>query len=365
MSEAIFPARLEFAFSSGHNHFVPAHPGGPLVDHTERFLGQALVAAEERPLLLAVLEKPGDADLREVYADWLEEHGSTESTARAVFLRSRRGRYRGARGVALPGQAELRAHIAPAWLSLLGDTRARFRPWQERAAVEAQAYADGGWRPVPGLTVRSDHGLLDVRYSGSWEDEVLAFLASREVAPVLRSLRLLGGTWEGGDGVRPINLGVLLKAGHEFSNLVLFEVTQQGEHGVPWIGGLDGERGMLGRLLAKMPVLETLISPSAPNASFFRVGQRPIVCLNIVAGSAHQGFIGNLARSTCFPELRTLIWNDYRTPFADYLALFQSPAIAKVERMVLRDVNLTPAQVRQLREIRSEGVQIRRIRADW
>jgi uncharacterized protein (TIGR02996 family) len=344
------------------------------VDRAESLLQQALLAPDERPLLLAIVQKSKDADQRKVYADWLEEHGSPESTARAEFLRLRLTRKpAGADDARNAREAKLRAQIAPAWLSLIGDTRATFRPWQERVATDAADYIEGGWRPVPGLTVKSNQGLLDVVYSGSWESEVLDFLASRTVAPVLHSLRLVGGHWHGANGVREIYLDSLLPDRHEFSNLELFEVTQKGEHGMPWIGGLDGEGGALGKFLKKAPALQTLISPSAPDRTFFQAGERPIEWLDIVAGSEHQNFIANLARSRCFPQLRVLLWNDanhtymnnwrdYCTPFDDYLALFQSPAIANVERLVLRDVNLTAAQIRQLRDIRSEGVTIRRIR---
>jgi uncharacterized protein (TIGR02996 family) len=320
------------------------------------------------------MQKSRDTELHKVYADWLEEHGSRESTARAEFLRLRLAR-KSARAQAPTNsrEADLRARIAPAWLSLMGDTRASFQPWQERAAADAADYIEGGWQPTPGLTVKGKQGLLDVVYSGAWEHEILAFLGSRTVAPVLRSLRLVGGTWAGANGVRTIYLDALLEAGHEFTNLELFEVTREGEHGMPWLGGLEGEQGILGRLLAKMPSLETLISPSAPDKTFFDVGERPLAWLDIVAGQAHQGFIGNLARSRCFPQLRTLYWNDanhtymatwrdYCTSFDDYLALFHSPAIANVQRLVLRDVNLTPEEVRQLRALRSKGVTIQPIR---
>jgi uncharacterized protein (TIGR02996 family) len=340
------------------------------VPRNNSLLTSALLAPDERPLLTAVARAPKKDDARLVYADWLEEHGGDEAPARAEFLRVQHQLGTGKPTKLLRSrEAALRKQLSPAWLALVGDTRERFREWEEFAAGKEP---NDSW-PATGLFIKGEPGPLDVHYEGEWEEEVLRFLASREVAPVLRSLRLLGGTWDGANGVREIWLDGLVKGKHEFTNLELFQVEQEGEHGMPWIGGLDGERGVLGKLLAKAPALRTLISPSAPDKTFFRVGQRPIEELNVFAGDRHQDFIRDLARSSCFPRLRSLVWEDpdhtymddwqqYCTPFADYLELFGSPAITKVETLVLRNVNLTPEQIRQLREIRTKGVTIEPIR---
>ncbi len=93
--------------------------------------------------------------------------------------------------------------------------------------------------------------------------------------------------------------------------------------------------------LPGLPVLETLISPSAPDADFFLVGTRPLRHLDIDSGYDHQDFIANLARSSCFPRLAYFGFGEYYqtympdfasqvTPFADYRELFASPAFAPV-----------------------------------
>jgi uncharacterized protein (TIGR02996 family) len=341
------------------------------VPRKDSFLTSALLSPDERPLLAAVARSPKKDEARLVYADWLEEHGGDEAPARAQFLRVQHQLRTGKPTRELrTRESELRQQLSPPWLALVGDTRERFRRWEEFAAAKAPNESWG----ATGLFISAEPGPLDVHYEGLWEQELLRFLASREVAPILRSLRLLGGKWSGANGVRGIDLDALARGQHEFTHLELFQVEQEGEHGMPWIGGLYGERGVLGKLLAKMPALRTFISPSAPDRTFFRVGERPVEELNVIGGDEHQDFIRNLARSSCFPRLRSLVWADpdhtyrddwqqYCTPFEDYLELFQSPAIGRAETLDLRNVNLTPEQIRQLQALRTEGVTITPMRA--
>lgn len=327
------------------------------MDREEAFLTGALVAPDERPLLAAVAHAPRDKQQRLVYADWLEEHGGPESVARAEFLRLQ-ARPRKQRAAAATREEELRSRIAPGWLALVGDTQARLR--QKYAQVKAEPDADQGGR----LQVKGATGLLDLRYLSGfwhWDRDMLAFLGTREVAPVLWSLRLVGDSLAAANGTCEIFIERLLEGGHPFSNLVRFEIDAQSEDGTPVVGGLEGEGGFHARLLARAPALEILSSPSAPDGDFFLVGQRPLTSLSLAAGFADQGFIANLARSTCFPGLRTFVWTDFAhtaTSFEDCLLLFQSPVGARLERLVLRRMSLSEWQVRQLRGIRAQGVQV-------
>jgi uncharacterized protein (TIGR02996 family) len=341
------------------------------MDQKEAFLRSALLAPDERPLLLSLAQAPQDDATRLVYADWLEERGGAEAAARGEFLRIQH-KLKTAKGTARlrSRQAELRTQLAPAWLSLIGDTAEWVRQRWGELVVQINSEDEYNHATVEALQTLSDHGLLDVRYDSGgtrWDRRALELLCSPTVAPVLRTLRLVGDGWAA-NGVRRVNFDGLTQ-GHAFPNLTLFELEREGEHGMPWIGGLEGEQGALGRFLGRAPALQTLISPSAPDQTFFQQGERPIEELQIVAGQEHQGFIRNLAQSSCFPRLRTLIWNDanhsyrhgwsqYSTPAADYLALFQSGAIANVKTLVLRDVYLTADQIQQLLAIRSEGVEI-------
>jgi uncharacterized protein (TIGR02996 family) len=342
------------------------------MDQKEAFLRSALIAPDERPLLLAVAQAPEDDGTRLVYADWLEEQGGPEATGRSEFLRVQYQLKTARRTNRLRSRdAKLRAELAPTWLSMIGDTPTWIRQRWGELVDEINAEDEYNRAEPRAIEVVNDQGLLDVRYDSlrqEWNSRALECLSSRTVAPVLRTLRLIGDGWAA-NGVRHIRLDALLQ-GHTFSNLTLFEVESElGEDGMPWIGGLDGEQGVLGRFLARAPVLRTLISPSAPDQTFFQQGNRPIEELRIVAGQEHQGFIRNLAQSTCFPRLRTLVWNDanhgymdgwskFCTPAEDYFALFKSPAIAGVVTLILRDVYVTPQQRRGLLAIRSQGVEI-------
>jgi uncharacterized protein (TIGR02996 family) len=101
---------------------------------------------EEDGFLRAMLASPEDVPVRLVYADWLEERGDR----RAEYLRL------GARLAAVPPghettraawrrMVELRTHLPPAWLALLGDYRATSsRPGPARVELAANALG----RPV-------------------------------------------------------------------------------------------------------------------------------------------------------------------------------------------------------------------------
>jgi uncharacterized protein (TIGR02996 family) len=336
--------------------------------------------SEESGFLQAMKERPDDESTPLVYADWLEERGESEATARAEFLRVQHKLKTAKRAAQLLSrEAKLRSKLDPVWLSQIGDTPRRLLElWRELAGqISTESTHDISGDLANALQVTSSQGLLDIRYDSTrreWDERALALLAGREVAPVLRELRLLGDGWAA-NGVRDIRIDALL-GGHVFTNLAVFEVEREGEDGMPWIGGLDDEQGALGRLLARAPALRVLISPSAPDATFFQVGERPIKELHIVAGLAHQDFIGNLARSSCFPALRVLIWNDanhtyrdgwsqYSTPAEDYFALFRSQAVARAEQIVLRDLYVTQEQMQQLLAIRSQGVVISCINAPY
>src|SRR5436190_23165098 len=108
------------------------------MDRDEAFLVGALLAPDERPLLAAVTQSPKDKQQRLVYADWLEEHGGPESVARAELLRIQ-ARSRKEKAAAASREEELRSRIAPAWLSLVGDTQARLR---EKLKQVREARAD-------------------------------------------------------------------------------------------------------------------------------------------------------------------------------------------------------------------------------
>lgn len=111
------------------------------------------------------------------------------------------------------------------------------------------------------------------------------------------------------------------------------------------------ENGILAKVLAKMPHLEFLQSPSAPNEDFFKHFSS-IKTLHIQAGYNHQNFICNLAQSKNFENLETLKFWDYAetyvenyeqntTSVSDYVALFSSTHLLRLKKLHLYKTQLS------------------------
>jgi hypothetical protein len=196
--------------------------------------------------------------------------------------------------------------------------------------------------------------------------EVLAAVASPEVAPVIRSLTFRGPD-EGSNGTRNWDLSPLAHSDAVFPQLrsVSVEQTKPTDHNRTIVAADYNEDGVLARLLAKAPDLESLVTPSSPSAEFFQVGKRPLAFLSVDAGYDHQGFIRNLACSSCFPDLRCLEFGEYNetymddyaarcTPFSDYRELFSSTAFTPVGRFVWRNPACPTAEVAKFRTHRPD-----------
>ncbi len=177
------------------------------MDRKEAFLRSALIAPDERPLLLAAAAAPAGDPTALIYADWLEEHGGPEATARAELLRARHKLATSKWRKRLRTRVEkLRAEAAPAWLSIIGDIRERLlERWREIAARLIAEYPYARPDAVEAFTVTADQGLLAVRYDAKKHDwqcqDGFPLLTGREVAPVLPELRMVGNGGAG-NGVR-------------------------------------------------------------------------------------------------------------------------------------------------------------------
>ncbi len=125
------------------------------------------------------------------------------------------------------------------------------------------------------------------------------------------------------------------------------------------------KRGVIGRLLAKAPRLQSLTVPSAPSELFFEGSLHPLEQLYVDVGYDHQNFIVNLSQSTRFSDLRVLNYGDYnerydethtenRTPFGHYQALFQSHNFLAVKSLILRNSGLTVEQLSALKSLRPD-----------
>ncbi|ANH61438.1 hypothetical protein [Dokdonia donghaensis] len=125
---------------------------------------------------------------------------------------------------------------------------------------------------------------------------------------------IFSGPDAGANGTRDWNFSRIINSNVIFDNLKIFKValTEVGDHNQSVIGEYGEENGMIAKLTAKMPKIEELKLPSAPNEEFFKIQNPNIRHLTIQAGYGHQNFIENLANSTNITNLTSL---DYAEPF--------------------------------------------------
>jgi uncharacterized protein (TIGR02996 family) len=321
--------------------------------------------AKELEFVLAMMDDPLDQFYREVYADWLEERGSP----RGEFLRLERQSQTLASDMLTARLAQLRSTLSPVWLCAVGETLARAQPLVQKIAAMEPGDTGPGY-----LKVESTWGLLDVHFFGDFDqelrDEVLHWLASREVSPIVRSLTIDGvGEAVAANGTTSIGLKLLADAELGFVHLHRLQIDRGPGFCAPYDAGFDyGDKGLLAKMLRKSPNLRELIGPSAPTSEFFAGPQHPLERLILDAGYFQENFIQNLSRSHRFPQLRVLEFTDLRnshgdkwrekvTPVAAYEELLRSPAMARVEKIVIRSATLTPEETKRLRAIRKTGVK--------
>ncbi|HKX26326.1 MAG TPA: hypothetical protein VJ302_01410 [Blastocatellia bacterium] len=222
--------------------------------------------------------------------------------------------------------------------------------------------------PIPRLSVWEVAGRLHLEFCGSPlgkpYDDLYASIVQSDVASVLSSISLRS-PWdadEGINGTRDWDLSWLARADVIFPNLRSFSVEQNRPGGHNRV--VAEHTGALRHLLRKAPRLEQLTVPSAPDRSFFELESHPLRYLNVDAGYDTQGFIANLASSSCFPSLGMLEFGEYNetyvddfpvgcTPFDDYRRLFVSEAFASVKSFVWRNPICSDSELMELRKLRS------------
>lgn len=173
------------------------------------------------------------------------------------------------------------------------------------------------------------------------------------------------GPDSGANGTRNWNFNRLINSDVTFKNLLQFKValTDIGDHNQSTIGEDYDENGMIAKLVSKMPGLEVLVIPSAPDKSFFEIDNLSIKNLVVQAGYDHQNFIANLSQSNNLRKLRSLDYTDVldyfgdmdengKTSFTAYKQLFQSELFSNYEHFhfKLRDSRLTNEQLVELQE---------------
>lgn len=202
----------------------------------------------------------------------------------------------------------------------------------------------------------------------------LEFISEQQNADKIISLSF-GGQDEGANGTKSWDFNRLLKSNSTFPNLKSFSVqlTDLGDLNQSIIDGeMMEENGIIAKLVSRMPRLESLIIPSAPDNSFFDIGTHPLKFLKLQAGYSHQNFIENLAKSENFKELRALDYTDlidvYDIPteeftdFESFEKLFKSEAFSSIGHFKLRNAKLENEQLFTLQRLNK--VQFLNIKAN-
>ncbi len=197
---------------------------------------------------------------------------------------------------------------------------------------------------------------------------VLDTLSRPEISGRLKSL-VFRGPDEGANGIRNWDFSRLVYSEAEFSKLARFfvEGTSPDAHNHACISASKNvydEEGMIAGLVEKMPQLQHLTVPTAPDSTFFQKDLKCLRFLRVEAGLGTQNFIKNLSTSESLPALRAFDFTDFcmqwsdeevraeSTPFYDYLALIESEAFDQVGHFTLRNAQLSDAQFFDLQELR-------------
>ena len=187
----------------------------------------------------------------------------------------------------------------------------------------------------------------------------LDFICKQENAERLISLTFDGAD-EGANGTKEWNFSRIINSNVTFPNLksLKIQLTDLGDHNGNIIGFNYEERGMIAKLMEKMPNLECLIIPSAPDKSFFEIGKHPLKRLVVQVGYDNQNFIENFAESDNFYQLTTLDFADLigvqDTPFVSFETfekLFKSKAFSTVKHFKLRNSILSEKQLFELQKL--------------
>jgi hypothetical protein len=203
--------------------------------------------------------------------------------------------------------------------------------------------------------------------------DLLNTLLDPTVANSVVSLDLRGPD-TGANGTRNWDLSSLADGAVHFPALrqLSIEQTKPADHNRSIVARSYAEDGVLAKILAKAPRLEALITPSAPNAQFFNIPSHPIQYLSVDSGYDHQGFIANLARSACFPKLRSFEFGEFNetyladhvaqtTPFSNYRELFASPAFASVRAFQWKNPVCSAAEIAEIKTLKP-GCQVKVVR---
>lgn len=193
----------------------------------------------------------------------------------------------------------------------------------------------------------------------------LSLLAEQEVANQVLTLSFSGPD-VGANGTRNWDFTQLAKSSVVFPQLKAFTIerTKPEDHNYTIIAETYDEEGVIAKLIEKMPNIETLVVPSAPDGAFFSLERPSLVELCVDVGYNHQKFLVHFAQSTAFPQLRSFEYGDYcdtsiedakdwQTPFAHYQEFVYSKAFEPIRRFVLRNPSCSNEEITTLKRGRA------------
>lgn len=203
---------------------------------------------------------------------------------------------------------------------------------------------------------------------------LLDLLSEQSNSEKVIALRFEGAD-QGANGTKSWNFDRLLGGNTFFPNLKNFyvQLTDLGDHNTSIIDRNNEleENGIIGELISRMPSLNSLTLPSAPDKTFFEIGNHPLKFLKLQAGYNHQNFIENFSESNNFSSLTQFdytdlidfydIPNEEYTSFESYLKLFKSKSFSSIQHFKLRNAMLSQEQLFDLQNIKN--VQFLNIRA--
>ncbi|MDR2081576.1 MAG: hypothetical protein LBP54_06805 [Campylobacteraceae bacterium] len=213
-------------------------------------------------------------------------------------------------------------------------------------------------------------GLYELAYFGDGYDDGYNFAFTAFIDLIIkRSLKIKSlfftGADEGANGTKNWDFTRLINVDAVFENLEEFKVklTDTGDHNQSIIASSYDEDGQIAKLIAKMPNLKILQTPSAPNMDFFKLKDLKLRRLIVQAGYDTQNFIKNLSTCDNLKNLHALDYMDILddtdnigTAYSEYKELFNSNFFnAKSDRelaarfhFTLRENRLTSKELQEL-----------------
>ena len=217
------------------------------------------------------------------------------------------------------------------------------------------------------VSITEVDGLGDIAFFGAPFENIFTDFCSTVSRPdgaaTLRS-RILRAPDRGLNGTCNRDLTQFVDPVESCPNLLTCVVEQNkpGDSHRGIIGADYTENGVLGRLLHKAPILDSLISPTVPDAGCFATHHAALRYLDVDTGYNTQQYIGHFAEKPCFSQLYTLAFGAYNetymqhcppggTSCEDCRRLVQAPHVAGLRLFVWRNSIRSDAEIEEVRAL--------------